>query len=741
MKILHVVGSIDTSGGGPSRSVPQTCEYLSLEGEVVELLTRPSAQPVKTNTSTTFQVSFHSLLDLVLYAFRLNKKEVALIHLQHVWDPYIHIMALAARLKGIPYIITPRGMLEPWIMQRHPRRKKIAMWLYQRRDMQKAVCIHATCEAEKESVRALGFGNPVAIIPNGIDLSVVPCFEKPTSTKKIVFLSRIHPKKGIELLLQSWQQLQLTDWTLEIAGEGDSAYQAQLEQQIIANRISNVHFVGAKYGTEKWDFLSSADVMILPTYSENFGIVVAEALAVGTPVITTKGTPWQELETWNCGWWIDLSVTNLMQAITTATNCTQQERLEMGQRGRKLIEQHYSITLVAGKVKQLYEWVNHTTDEPDFVREPHPSVTGHPKVLHFITSIDKTAGGTTAYMQLLSAELKPLVDLVVVTGLSPNPVYLEDVHVQFFDLSLNRWCSLATEFRKFLEVSQPDIVHINGIWEPQCWLFQQVAQGLGIKVVLSPHGMLESYILHRHSMKKKMALALYQRRALRRVDYFHTTAQSELDQVRKLGYTQPAVVIANGIKTTDVLPKTEWKAVQNILFLSRVHPKKGIDLLIEAVAQLPATALHITIAGEGDAAYVEELKRLAIQRKVAHQFHFIGGVYGKQKWELYQRSDLFVLPTYSENFGIVVPEALYTGLPVLTTTGTPWQELETEKCGWWIELNVANLTNALNEALQLNAKELKGMGMRGRQLVGEKYEIKEVAKEMKEFYTEVLNEK
>jgi len=164
-------------------------------------------------------------------------------------------------------------------------------------------------------------------------------------------------------------------------------------------------------------------------------------------------------------------------------------------------------------------------------------------------------------------------------------------------------------------------------------------------------------------------------------------------------------------------------------------------LLIEAVAQLPATALHITIAGEGDAAYVEELKRLAIQRKVAHQFHFIGGVYGKQKWELYQRSDLFVLPTYSENFGIVVPEALYTGLPVLTTTGTPWQELETEKCGWWIELNVANLTNALNEALQLNAKELKGMGMRGRQLVGEKYEIKEVAKEMKEFYTEVLNEK
>lgn len=738
MKILHIVGSIDTNSGGPSRSVPQTCEYLSRLGVEVELLTQPSAHPVDIITSSTFQLTFRSLLGLVLYAFRLNKKEVALIHLQHVWDPYIHIMALAARLKGIPYIITPRGMLEPWIMQRHPRRKKIAMWLYQSRDLQKAACIHATCEAEKESIRALGFGNPVAIIPNGIDLSVVPHLEKLVSTKKIVFLSRIHPKKGIELLLQAWQKLQLADWTLEIAGEGDSAYQAQLEQQIITNRIPNVHFVGAKYGADKWDFLSSADLMILPTYSENFGIVVAEALAVGTPVITTKGAPWQELETWSCGWWIDLSVTNLMQAITTATNCTQQERLEMGQRGRKLIEQHYSISMVAGKVKQLYKWVEQKTDEPDFIREPAPLVTSFPKILHFISSIDKTAGGTTSYLQLLSAELKNKVGLVVVAGTSAQQVVLEGVKVRMINVSMWSWFSLTNKFSRLLKEEQPDMVHINGIWDPQCWLFQKVAQGLGIKVVLSPHGMLEPYILHRHPLKKKLALALYQHRALRCVDYFHTTAKPELDQVRKLGYTQPAVVIANGIETTDVLPKTEWKAVQNILFLSRVHPKKGINLLIEAVAQLPANALHITIAGEGDAAYVEELKRLATQRKVEHQFHFIGGVYGRRKWELYQQSDLFVLPTYSENFGIVISEALYTGLPVLTTTGTPWQELETENCGWWIELNVANLTCALNEALQLNTKELEEMGMSGRQLVGKKYEIKEVAKQMKEFYDQII---
>lgn len=359
------------------------------------------------------------------------------------------------------------------------------------------------------------------------------------------------------------------------------------------------------------------------------------------------------------------------------------------------------------------------------------------KILHFITAIDKSGGGTTAYMQLISKELKDLVDLIVVTGSSAQPIELPGVDVRFLNLSVYRWYVIQAELRELLKIEKPDVVHINGIWQPQCWLFQRIAQQLGIIVIMSPHGMLEPYILNRHPWKKKLALALYQHKALSRVDYYHATAQSELEQIRKLGFLQPTKIIPNGIEIKEIYSKTAWNDVQNILFLSRIHPKKGIELLIEAVAKLKNKQLQIIIAGDGEIAYLEELKRLAKDYHVSQQLNFKGGVYGDSKWELFQQADLFVLPSYSENFGIVVAEALATGLPVITTTGTPWRELETNRCGWCIELCVDNLVKTLNEAVATDASELRLMGERGRKLVEEKYDINAVTKSMNNFYMAV----
>jgi len=361
------------------------------------------------------------------------------------------------------------------------------------------------------------------------------------------------------------------------------------------------------------------------------------------------------------------------------------------------------------------------------------------KIIHFITSIDKTAGGTTAYLKLLSQELKNTVELLIVTGNSQNPVIIEDVNVLFVDLSLIRLISIEKKFRVLLILEQPNIVHIEGIWDPPCWLFQKVAQDLGIKVVLSPHGMLESYIMNRHPLKKKLAMALYQHKALQQADFLHATAQSELDQIRKLGYHQSAQIIPNGIDVKDIKQKVEWGRVRNILFLSRVHPKKGLEVLIDAVTKLTSYQFIISIAGEGDTIYIESLKKLTVQKGVSEYFDFVGGIYDDQKWELYHNSDLFILPTYSENFGIVVAEALSTGLPVITTTGTPWKELETNNCGWWVDLMVDNLIQALREALNCDADKLKTMGLNGRKLVAEKYEISTIALQMSQFYKKINN--
>lgn len=358
------------------------------------------------------------------------------------------------------------------------------------------------------------------------------------------------------------------------------------------------------------------------------------------------------------------------------------------------------------------------------------------KILHYISCIERTSGGTTAYMQLLAKELKNLVDLVIVTGISPHPVIIKGVKVHFLDFRFQKWFGLKAKFVTILQFEKPDIVHVNGIWNPQIWIFHQAAISLGIKVVLSPHGMLEPYILNRHPLKKKIALALYQHKAIQSADFLHATADSELINIRKLGYKQSVVVIPNGVDLSEIKQKTKWNKVQNILFLSRVHPKKGIEILIKAIATINNPDLKITIAGEGEANYIEQLKQLAREKGVGNQFNFAGGIYGAAKWQLYLDADLFVLPTYSENFGIVVAEALYTGLPVITTTGAPWSELDSEKCGWWIELNVDNLIKALKVALALESDKLYEMGLNGRKLIADKYDIKQVAQSM---YTNYIN--
>lgn len=360
------------------------------------------------------------------------------------------------------------------------------------------------------------------------------------------------------------------------------------------------------------------------------------------------------------------------------------------------------------------------------------------KVIHFIGSIDKLAGGTTAYMQLLAKELQHYTELIIAAGMSEKPVKIEGVKTHFFDISLKNALNWEKEFTAFLKLEKPDLVHINGIWMPQLWIFQKAAQKQDIKVILTPHGMLEPYILNRHPLKKKIALALYQDKAIKRANIIHATANSELQQIQKLGYNQQAAIIPNGVDLSEINTSKNWENKSNqtfnILFLSRVHPKKGIEFLINAIAQIKNPKIQITIAGEGNLEYINSLKKLSKSQNVDNQFNFIGGIYGNKKWELYQNSDLFVLPTYSENFGIVIAEALAVGLPVITTTGTPWNELNDFNCGWWIDLTVENLVNTINHASGKNIDELKIMGENGQKLIKEKYDIKAIAKQFYELY-------
>lgn len=356
------------------------------------------------------------------------------------------------------------------------------------------------------------------------------------------------------------------------------------------------------------------------------------------------------------------------------------------------------------------------------------------KIIHFITSIDRSSGGTAMYMQLLAKELGKIVELHVVTHNSANPLKMENCTVHFikgdtYGRGMKRdWLNVLNEVR-------PDVVHVNCCWMPEIALAQRLAQKAGYKVALTPHGMLEPWILKRHYLTKKLpALLLFQKRAVRTADVIHATAESEKQNLLKLGYNKNIVVVPNGVDVDAIEMKRSWERTGNVLFLSRVHPKKGINFLIEAAATMPDCGLKFIIAGESFGNYVEELKQMAKDKGVDAMFDFIGGVYGNKKWELFRNADLFVLPTHSENFGIVVAEALASGTPVLTTKGTPWQDLETYGCGWWTEVGTRPTVEALRNFLTKSESELEYMGRKGRKLVEDKFSARKMAEDLAGVY-------
>lgn len=228
------------------------------------------------------------------------------------------------------------------------------------------------------------------------------------------------------------------------------------------------------------------------------------------------------------------------------------------------------------------------------------------KVIHYIPSLDRSSGGTTAYMQLLTKELTRLVELYVVSHASENPVVIDNCTVYFIP-EFRNFMGMKRQWRILLTQLQPDVVHVNCCWMPACAFIQKWAQALGYKVVLTPHGMLEPWIMARHYWTRKLpALWFYQKAAVMKADVLHATAESEKENLLKLGYNNRIKIIANGIDVENIEMKSSWKRNKEILFLSRVHVKKGVNFLLEAVAQLreQIEGYVIRIAGEGDAIYV-----------------------------------------------------------------------------------------------------------------------------------------
>ena len=390
MQIIMTVAGMHSACGGPSRTVSSLLTHLGRLGCHTELLTLdfghqkygesilPSPELVKTHLlKPSFTIG---LFPFGVSQFRsqleqsVRHHEPALIHDHGIWASTNHIAAAVARKTKTPLIVSPRGMLTKWALNYKKYKKQLAWQLYQRRDLQTVSLFHATSESEAMDLRSLGLRQPIAIIPNGVD---IPSNQKKafdtsdiSKGKTALFLSRIHPKKGLLLLIEAWAQVRPKDWSVVIAGPDEIGHRADLEAAIRRNGLErDFSFLGEINDSDKWNLYCNADLFILPTLSENFGVVIAEALACGLPVITTKGAPWNELVTHKCGWWVDINAESIGNALREATGMSQSTLQNMGHQGIELIENKYSWTTISKEMKSVYEWILGDSKKPDCVIE------------------------------------------------------------------------------------------------------------------------------------------------------------------------------------------------------------------------------------------------------------------------------------------------------------------------------------------------------------------------------------
>lgn len=376
MKILHSISGLNLNSGGPSLSVWSLVtglRGLSIDADIVTYESQEGNDKmigegsfVKTIPSPRFRRYGYSES---LNNFLQNTSH-EILHGHGLWQYPVHAMAKTARKKNKPYIISPRGMLYPEAMQKSAWFKKLALPLFQKNDLKKATVLHATCKQELEHIRQLGFKNPVAIIPNSINIKLPAKLKKPVNqNKRIGFVGRFASIKNIENLIKAWSETgkNNSDWELVLIGDGEASYKASLVRLAESLDIKNIVFTGFLNGEKKETALQSLNYLVLPSKSENFGMVVPEALIREIPVIASKGTPWEELNTCNAGWWIDIGVQPLVKALQVALQLPEEERKQMGQNGRKLVKEKYSIEAVAAQMIQLYKWILNEGDIPEFV--------------------------------------------------------------------------------------------------------------------------------------------------------------------------------------------------------------------------------------------------------------------------------------------------------------------------------------------------------------------------------------
>ena len=385
MKILHTIGGFGAKSGGTS-----TCTY-DLISSIHNLADAPQLDiltPDVVDKEDRLMGQGERWIKAVPNDYRtpmrfsknlkeyIERSDYDIYHTNGMWMYVNHITCSIARSKGKPYVITPHGMLYPEALARSAWKKQLMRKVWFDKDIREASCIHVTCEDELRHLRDLGYKGAVALIANPVGVPdwaeqlSAQRFKDPASFGRVAFLGRLHPRKKVENLLYGVSLCKSDNVEVYIMGKGEELYERYLRAEVQRLGISErVHFLGFLRGKEKFERLASVDALFVPSDMENFGMIIPEALIVGTPVMASLGTPWKVLNENGCGWWSDNSPKSIAKVIDELYAMPAETRAEMGKRGREYVLNTFASEKIAHDMADLYAWLAKEGEKPEFVFE------------------------------------------------------------------------------------------------------------------------------------------------------------------------------------------------------------------------------------------------------------------------------------------------------------------------------------------------------------------------------------
>ena len=303
----------------------------------------------------------------------------------------------------------------------------------------------------------------------------------------------------------------------------------------------------------------------------------------------------------------------------------------------------------------------------------------------------------------------------------------------------------SKNIKNFIEETEYDIYHTNGLWMHCNHITCAIARRKGKPYIITPHGMLYPAALKRSYWKKWPLIKLFFNKDIMQATCMHATCTQEMENIRAFGYRGPIAVIGNPANIPPYINELKGRDKEirfsTFGFLGRLHPRKKVENLLYGITECSPEKrkqMHLVIMGKGDEQYEQFLRKEVERLGLTGNIEFKGFINGREKFEQLSQLDALFVPSDFENFGMIVTEALACKTPVFASLGTPWEELNKRKCGWWMDRTPENIANVMSQIIDMPHEEIDAMGERGRQLVEEKFTAKSVATQMKELYEWIL---